>query len=238
VHRLKADRLQLGLALRVHSPHPTQQHTHQVEVLDDAGRGGARLVTCDLPACLQKQLRLAHHPLAHLAAAFAPRSVQLGHLASAELQWGDRLSQALAVCGAGARHGHQVLHRGVGADAPAADLLLDRRRQLGHQRQAPRHPARAAVEPPCQLLLSHPEARRHQCQQPPLLESGLGVGRAQRTAQQQGLDLGHVPHGRRDRVSAEARQRPHSLEAVDDHVPAGRITGYDHDRDLLAMLGQ
>jgi len=69
--------------------------------------------------------------------------------------------QALAVIGVDARHRHQVLHRRVRGDLAVAHVLLDRFRQQLDQRQAARHPARAAVETTRQFIERIVEALFH-----------------------------------------------------------------------------
>jgi hypothetical protein len=126
----------------------------------------------------------------------------------------------------------------MGHDLPLAHRLLRYLRQLVDQRQPPRHPARAAGEARRQLLLAQAEDRLQLSQQPPLLQRRLGVGRAQRPAQHQRLDLGHRPHRRLDHVLTEPRQRAHSLVTVDHHVAAVDGVRHHHDRQLLPVLGQ
>jgi len=123
----------------------------------------------------------------------------------------------------------------MGADATAANLLLHCLRELAHQRQPPRHPARAAVDSPRQLLLVEPKARQHLTKQPALLDRRLRLGGPQRPAQQQGVDLAHLPHRGPDRVLPQTPGRAHPLVAVDHHVAAGRRARNHHDRHLLAV---
>jgi hypothetical protein len=60
--------------------------------------------------------------------------------------------QALAMIGVNARYRHQILHRDLRRDLAVAHLLLNRFRQQIDQRQSARHPARAAIETPRQVV--------------------------------------------------------------------------------------
>jgi hypothetical protein len=58
--------------------------------------------------------------------------IQPADLPGAESMWRDRVGEAHAVARVGARHRHEVLHRGVRNDAAALDVLLDRVGQGAH----------------------------------------------------------------------------------------------------------
>jgi hypothetical protein len=99
-----------------------------------------------LTPSLQKQRRLLDQPSSHLPASVPPGVVQLADVPIAQLQWGYRLDQLLAVLSVGARHWHQVLPGCVGTDPPSPHLLLHHIRQRLHQRQTACHPAHTAIE--------------------------------------------------------------------------------------------
>ena len=83
-----------------------------------------------------------------------------------------------------ARHRSQIPHGDLRSDAPFADLLLHRFRQYFHQRQAARHPGRAAVETPRQFFNRVAELFFHLGQQPALFERCFRLAvHAQRTHQ-------------------------------------------------------
>jgi hypothetical protein len=82
----------------------------------------------------------------------APGRVQLAGFARVAVMFGKDSSHPLAVLQALPGGRHQKLHRHLGRDLALAHLLLDGLRQKLHQRQPPRHPAHATVEPPRQLL--------------------------------------------------------------------------------------
>jgi hypothetical protein len=69
-----------------------------------------------------------------------------------------------------ARRRSQIPHGNLRSDASFADLLLHRFRQCFHQRQAARHPGRAAVETPRQFFDRVAELFFHLGQQPALFE--------------------------------------------------------------------
>jgi len=78
--------------------------------------------------------------------------------------------QAQAIIGVDARHRHQILHGHLRGDLAVAHVLLDRFRQQIDQRQAARHPTRAAVESTCQVVERVVEALFHFRQQPTLFQ--------------------------------------------------------------------
>jgi hypothetical protein len=152
---------------------------------------------------------------------------------------GEDGGHPLAILQALARRRHQKLHRHLGRDFALAHLLLDRFRQSLHQRQPPRHPTHAAVEPARQLIQSVAEALLQLRQQPAYFQRGLVFRHAQRAVQQHRFGLAHRPHHRRYRVPAQLLQRRDPLIAVDDHV-AVRLAfgGHHHYGRLLPRFGQ
>ena len=101
------------------------------------------------------------------ARAFAPGGIQLPGLPRIAVMLRRRSRpSAGSPPGFDARHRHQILHRHLRRDLALAHLLLDRFRQQLHQRQPPRHPAHAAIEPARQLLQPVAEALLQLRQQP------------------------------------------------------------------------
>jgi len=123
-------------------------------------------------------------------------------------------------------------------DLSAAHPLLDRIRQLPHQRQPAAHPAHAAVEAPGQLVLAQPEAPLQLVEQPSLLERRLVARRAHLVTQHQRLRLPELQPRRQHRVAHQLPQTPHALVAVDHHRPRRRRVRHHHDRYLLARRRQ
>jgi hypothetical protein len=145
----------------------------------------------------------------------------------------------LAVVQVLARHRHQKLHGYLRQDPALTHLLLDRFRQNLHQRQPPRYPAHAAVEPAGQLIQSVAEALLQLGQQPAHFQRGLVFGHAQRAIQQHCRRLAHRPYNRFHRVPAQLLQRRYPLIAVDDHVAVRLALGHDHyNGRLLPTVGQ
>lgn len=121
--------------------------SNQVEVPQQSVSKAHRVRwTFALTPHLQKQRRLGDQPSSYLPASVPPGVVQLADIPIAELQWGYRLDQLLAVLSVGARHWHQVLPCCVSANLPSPHLLLHQLRQLLHQRQTACHPAHTAIE--------------------------------------------------------------------------------------------
>jgi hypothetical protein len=138
-----------------------------------------------------------------------------------------------------ARHRHQKLQRHLRQDLALAYLLLDRFRQNLHQRQPPRYPAHAAIEPARQLIEPVAEALLQLGQQPAHLQRGLVFGQPQRAVQQHCCGLAHRPHHRFHRVSAQLLQRRDPLVTVNDHVTVRlAVSRHYHDGCLLAGLRQ
>ena len=84
----------------------------------------------------------------------------------------------LAVLQALARYRHEELHGHLRRDLTLTRLLLNRFRQQFHQRQPPRNPAHAAIEPPCQLLQAVTKSLLQFGQQPAHFQRGLMFGKA------------------------------------------------------------
>ena len=86
---------------------------------------------------------------------------------------GEDRRHPLAILQALARHRHQKLQGHLRRDFAITHLLVDRFRQYLHQRQPPRYPAHAAVEPARQLIEPIAEALLQLGQQPTHLQRGL-----------------------------------------------------------------
>jgi hypothetical protein len=152
---------------------------------------------------------------------------------------GEDRRHPLAILQALARHRHQKLHRHLRQDLPLAHLLLDCFRQSLHQRQPPRHPAHATIEPTRQLIEAIAEALLQLRQQPAHLQRGLLFAQSQRTVQQHGRGFAHRPYHCFYRVPAQLLQCCDPLIAIDDHVTIRVTFGrHHHDRCLLTGLGQ
>lgn len=135
-------------------------------------------------------------------------------------------------------HRHQALHRPLDRDLAPPHVLLDRRRQRLHQRQATRHPAAASAQTPRQLLAAPPLTPLELTQQPPHLQRRF-LRAAQAVAEDQSLLLADPQHQGLDRVPPQTFERADSPVAVDDpeplRLPARR---HHHDRHLLPVLLQ
>jgi hypothetical protein len=198
------------------------------------GLGGRRL-----PLRFQKQFRLGEETLAPHTRAVPPGGIELSGLPRVAMALDEGGGHALRVLDADVRHRHQVLHRQLRAQQPLAHLLLDRPRELFHQRQAPRYPAHTAVEAPRQLLQGVTEALLHLTQQPALFQRAFWRTQAQRPLQQQSFGFAHRPHGGFDGVPSQFFERRDAFVAVDHQIAVGLFGQSDyHDRDLLARVSQ
>jgi hypothetical protein len=100
-----------------------------------------------LPLGFEEQFGIVQNPFADCGRTFAPRRVQLPHLARIAVLLSEDRRHPLAIFQALACHRHQKLQRHLCRDLALAHLLLDRFRQDLHQCQPPRYPAHTAVEP-------------------------------------------------------------------------------------------
>jgi len=89
---------------------------------------------------------------------------------------GEDRRHPLAILQALARYRHQKLQRHLRQDLALAHLLLDGFRQNLHQRQSPRYPAHATIEPARQLIQTVAEAVLQLRQQPTHLQRGFVLG--------------------------------------------------------------
>ena len=133
-----------------------------------------RYCFCWLPLlllCFQKQLRLGENPLARLPGfGLAPSVVEQRGLPRGPEMLCEYVRHPHALFRVDSRHRSQIPHGDLRRDASFADLLLHCFRQCFHQRQAARHPCRAAVETPRQFFDRVAELFFHLGQQPALFE--------------------------------------------------------------------
>ena len=199
------------------------------------GGGGFRFYLLDF----EKQFGLIEDTVADCRRAAAPGGIQLAGLARVRLMPGEGRRHPLAVFQTDPRHRHQKLHGYMRGDGALAHLLLDRLRQKLDQRQPPRYPTGAAVEPAGQFLQSVAETLLHLLKQPALFQRGLVLGPTQRAVQQQGFGFAHRPDHGFHRVAAQLLERRDALVAVDDHVTVRLALGrHHHDGRLLARFSQ
>ena len=135
--------------------HDRQRH-FQIAQQFGAGSGGSFLLR--LPLRFEKQLGIIQNAFADGGRAFAPRRIQLARFARIAVKLREDGSHPLALLQALARHWHQKLQGHLCRDLALAHLLLDRFRQNFHQRQPPRYPTHATIEPPRQLVETIVEA--------------------------------------------------------------------------------
>lgn len=192
-----------------------------------------------LPLRFEKQCGIIQNAFADRGRSPAPGAIQLARFARIAVMPGEDRRHALAVLQVLPRHRNQELHGHLRRNLALAHLLLDRFRQKLHQRQPPRHPRHAAIEPPRQLLQAVAETLLHLLKQPAHFQRGFVFGKAQRTIQQYGRRFAHRPHHRFHRVPPQLLQRRDPFVAVDDHI-AVRLTfrRHHHDGRLLAAFRQ
>ena len=212
---------------------------HHFQIAQQFGAGPGWSFLLRLPLRFEKQLGIIQNAFADRGRTFAPRGIQLAGFTRIAVMLGEDRRHPLAILQALACHRHQKLQRHLRQNLALAHLLLDRFRQNLHQRQPPRYPAHAAIEPARQLIEPVAEALLQLGQQPTHLQCGLVFGQAQRAVQQHCRGLAHRPHHRFHRVPAQLLQRRDPLVAVDDHVTIRlAFRRYHHDGCLLSAVGQ
>jgi len=107
---------------------------------------------------LQKQLRLIQKPLANRRCCTPPGCIQLSRFTAAQPIARKPLRHAPAVFRFRACNRNQDLHRHMRRDGAVAHLLLHALREQLDQSHPARHPTRAAIKTPCQLLQPIAEA--------------------------------------------------------------------------------
>jgi hypothetical protein len=110
------------------------------------------------PLRFEKQFRRGQDALANHSRSRPPGSIQLPGLPRVAGMLHEGCRHLLAVFQADAGYRYQELHGHMGRDFAFTHLLLDGLWQQLNQRQAPRHPAHAAVEAARQRLQSIAEA--------------------------------------------------------------------------------
>lgn len=209
------------------------------QIADQFAARSRRGLLPGLPLRFEKQRRIVQNAFAGRRRSPPPSGVELAGLARIAMMFGEDRRHPPAVLQALPPRRHQEFHRRLRPDFAFAHLLLDGLRQQFHQRQPPRYPAHAAVEPPRQLFQPVAEAVCHLRQQPSHFQRRLMFAQAQRTVQQYGGRFAHRPHHRFHRVPAQLFQRRHPLIAIDDYV-AVRLAfrRHHHDGHLLPAFGQ
>lgn len=162
--------------------------------------------------------------------------IQVPDLARRQAVRDDRVREADTVVAVGARQRDEVLHRGVRADVPLADVRLDGLGERAHQTEPSRHPAHTPIEPPRHDVERQRVLFVQRPQQPRLLEHVLGRVGLQQMAKDQRLARRHLPDHRRHRVAVQPVQAADAFVPVHDDIPC--VAGDDDDRHLLSDLGE
>ena len=111
-----------------------------------------RLLKLTLSA--EKKLRTRKDTLLHVPRSISPCLVQIADLTAREVVPRDRVGQRLAGLALRPGQRHQVLHRGLGRDAPGADVFLDSLRQHLDKGEPLGHPSGAPIKPFRQVLVA------------------------------------------------------------------------------------
>ena len=188
---------------------------------------------------LQVQGGFGENALPHRARPVLPGRIQLPGLPCVAVAVQESGGQFLAILLAHSRGGHQILQCHLRRDPPFTHLLLDGFGQDFSQRQASRHPARAAVEAVRQLLQRVAESPLQFRQQPTLFQRRFLLAIVQCPVQQHRFGLAHLPYRGFHGVPLELLECGDARVSVDHHVAPGAACGSDHDdRALLTALSQ
>jgi len=209
-------------------------HLQIPQQLGDQGRGRIGRV---LPLDFQEQLGIFQDPFPNRRRSVSPSGIQLPRFTTGAVVRHERFGQALAVLGAGPRHGHQEFHGHMGRDGATADLLLHAFREQFHQRQPVRYPTHAAIKSARQLLHTVVEALLEFRQQPAFFQSAVSFRPTQRVIQHQCFRFAQGPDHGFDRVSAELFQGHDALVTVNDQIAVGLVGHRDHDDGCLLPRG-
>jgi len=168
------DLLPCGFALLViqfHGRRPCQlpmgavhHRRYHLQIADQFGGWPRRNLR--LPLGFEKQPRIIQNAFPDRGRSPPPGGIQLAGFACVAVMLGEEGRHPLAILQALPRRRHQKLHRHLRRELAFAYLLLDDLRQKLHQRQPPRYPARAAIEPPCQLIQAVAETPLQLLKQP------------------------------------------------------------------------
>ena len=147
---------------------------HHLQVADQLGGGPGRGLL--LPLRFEKQRGMVQNALPDRSRSSSPGGIQLAGFARIAVVIDEDRRHALAIFQTLPRHRHQKLHGHLRRDLAFAYLLLDPVRQKLYQRQSPRNPTHAAIEPPRQLFQAVAETLLQLLQQPPHLQRALVFG--------------------------------------------------------------
>jgi hypothetical protein len=125
----------------------------------------------------------------------------------------------------------------VRRDGAVAHLLLHTFGKQLNQAHPTRHPTRAAIKTPRQLLQPIAEALLQLHQQPAFFQSRFVVARTHRPVQKQSFHFAQRPGHRLDRVPAQLLERRDPPIAVDDQISI-RLLGRNHDDRRLLTAGR
>jgi hypothetical protein len=120
---------------------------HHLQIAQQFGGSPGGSFLLRPPLRFEKQLGIIENAFADRWRTIAPRGIQLASFTRIAVMLGEDRRHPLAIFQALARHGHQKLQRHLRQDLALPHLLLNGFRQDLHQRQPPRYPTHAAVEP-------------------------------------------------------------------------------------------
>jgi hypothetical protein len=149
---------------------------HHFQIAQQFGADSGWSFLLRLSLRFEKQRRIIQNAFADRRRAFAPRCIQLARLTRIAVVLGEDHAHPLAILQALAGYRHQKLQRHLGQNLAFPHLLLNGFRQNFHQRQPPRYPTHAAIEPARQFIEAVAETLLQLLQQPTHLQRSLVFG--------------------------------------------------------------
>ncbi len=189
-----------------------------------------------LAAGAQEERRIRQQARAHELVRPQPAATEVAEITAGQLIAYRHLGERARRFPPDATHRQQVFHHRLRGQAAGAHVLLHGVRDLAHQAEVPRDPARATSQPARQVLAAEAVVLPELHEQPAVLERARRFATPARALHDQRLRHAERPHHHRYRVARETTQRSHALVPVDHYEPAGLL--HHHDRHLLAGLAE
>ena len=166
----------LGSGARQPALHAVHNCHHHFQIAQQLGARSGRSFLLRLPLRFEKQLGIIEDAFADRGRTSAPSGIQLAGFTRIAVMLSEDRRHPLAVLQVLPCHWHQKLQRHLRRDRALAHLLLNSFRQDLHQRQPPRYPAHAAIEPPRQLIQPIAKTLLQLLKQPTNLQGGFVFG--------------------------------------------------------------
>jgi len=205
----------------------------QSDELDYCGRGCAAWPGGSFDGT-QEELRVADDTLTHRRLRPPPRAIEVVDFADTQDIARQRRHQLLAVSGVGPGQRHQRLHRGLRAQQPAPDRLLNRFGQDLYQGEAPADPTRGALELGGEIAKTKAVLVDEDPKGPRIFDGRPARSPLEPKGSKERLRRRHLEHQRAHEVLPEVLESLDPKVAVDEHELLA--VGMDQDRRQLPLL--